>query len=463
MHHLLLRELGGHPPGDDQRQPLRRADRLRGSTTPSSDSRGIADLFLTHDRPIHLRCDDSVTRIVAGAELPVRRSRGDAPQPIRLPIACRMPTLALGGQLKVTFALGRGRHAFLSHHLGDLDHYEAYRAYGEAIAHYRAALRPAAPSCLVHDLHPDYASTRYARAITRDAHPTIAVQHHHAHMASCMAENGLDEPVIGVAFDGTGFGTDGAIWGGEFLDRRLPSASAGRPTCAPSPCRAASRRSASPGGWRRPTCSTPGWTSTLSHRFGASPSLATAHVEQMLERRFNSPLTSSAGRLFDAVAALAGVRQRVSYEGQAAIELEWLAPRASQPDGAYPFEIEEAARTAWSEPDLVLDTRPLIAAGRRRGARGAPTRAASPGGSIRRWSRSIAQVCGRLRAETGAGRGGPQRRRVPECPADDRGDRAAGGRRVPGLPASPGAAERRRASAWASSPSRRPGRRTGGG
>ncbi len=176
---------------------------------------GIADVILTHDRPIHLRCDDSVTQWVAGAELPLRRSRGYAPEPLALPVSCHRPILAVGGQLKATFALGRGRHAFLSHHLGDLDHYEAYRAYVEAIEHYQRlfAMRP---ELIVHDLHPDYASTRCARQ-HEGSIPLLGVQHHQAHIASCMADNGLDEPVIGVAFDGTGYGTDGAVWGGEFF------------------------------------------------------------------------------------------------------------------------------------------------------------------------------------------------------------------------------------------------------
>ncbi len=214
LHHLLMDELDGMPlvmtSGNQSDEPIAYED---------ADARvrlaGIADLFLTNDRPIQLRCDDSVTRVVAGVELPLRRSRGEAPQPLDLSVPCRRPTLALGGQLKVTFALGWGRHAFLSHHLGDLDHYEAYRAYVEAIAHYERlfAIRP---ERIVHDLHPDYASTRYA-AQRGDSLPRLAVQHHHAHVASCMAENGLDEPVIGVTFDGSGLGTDGAIWGGEFL------------------------------------------------------------------------------------------------------------------------------------------------------------------------------------------------------------------------------------------------------
>jgi hydrogenase maturation protein HypF len=187
---------------------------------------GIADLFLTHNRPIRVRCDDSVTRVVDAEELPLRRSRGYAPQPIELPLECPLPILAMGGRLKGTFALGRGRHAFLSHHLGDLDHYEAYRAFVRDVGLYEQ-LFAIQPRVLAHDLHPDNASTRYARQRggAEAAGPPgpdagvklLAVQHHHAHVASCMAEHGLLEPVIGVSFDGTGYGTDGAIWGGEFL------------------------------------------------------------------------------------------------------------------------------------------------------------------------------------------------------------------------------------------------------
>ncbi len=154
LHHLLLHELDGTPlvmtSGNRSDEPIAYEDQ-----DALERLAGIADFFLIHDRPIHLRCDDSVTRIVAGVELPIRRSRGDAPRPITLPIACRRPTLALGGQLKTTFALGRGHHAFLSHHIGDLDHYEAYRAYGEAIDHYER-LFSCGQSMLVHDLHADY-------------------------------------------------------------------------------------------------------------------------------------------------------------------------------------------------------------------------------------------------------------------------------------------------------------------
>jgi hydrogenase maturation protein HypF len=347
---------------------------------------GLADLFLIHDRPIETRCDDSVTRVIAGVELTVRRSRGYAPEPLGLPFTCRHPTLALGGQLKVTFALGRGAHAVLSHHIGDLDDYEAYRAFVAAISHYEQlfAIRP---ELLVHDLHPDYASTRYAleRARTETApHLLVPVQHHHAHVASCMAEHGLEGRVIGVALDGTGYGSDGAVWGGEFLMAGYGDFE-----------RAAHLRYvAMPGGEqaiREP------WRMALAHLQDAgrddSPlpktisvaALATAR--RQIERRFNTPLTSSMGRLFDAVAALAGVRHTVRYEGQAAIELEALAG-AIAPDGNYPFTL------AGTEP-LVIDTRPLIAAVGDDAARGVPS-----GVIARRFHSTvveiIAQVCARL-------------------------------------------------------------------
>lgn len=350
LHHLLAKESSGTPlvmtSGNRSDEPIAYSD-----DDALARLVGIADLFLTHNRPIHLRCDDSVTRVVAGTELPLRRSRGDAPQPLNLPIPCRRPTLALGGQLKSTFALGRAGYAFLSHHLGDLDHYEAYRAYTAAIDHY-AKLFAFRAEAIVHDLHPDYASTRHASRFG-DAIPRRAVQHHHAHMASCMAENGLKEPVIAVTFDGTGFGTDGAIWGGEFLvgdycgfDRA-----------------AHLRYVAMPGGdqaIREP------WRMAAAHLEDAGqgdhllrnrvPGPARKAVRQMIARRLNSPWTSSMGRLFDAVAALTGGRDRVSYEGQAAIELEWLA-MGCEDDGLYPFEI---SALGGKDSPLVIDTRPLI-------------------------------------------------------------------------------------------------------
>jgi len=313
---------------------------------------GIANLFLVHDRPINVRCDDSVTRIVDGLEMPVRRSRGYAPQPIGLPFDCPFPILALGGQLKGAFAFGRKRHAFLSHHLGDLDNYEAYRAFEKDVALYQQLL-DTRPQLLVHDMHPDYATTRYARNRPEQMQTELlTVQHHHAHMASCMAENLLNETVIGVSFDGTGFGTDGAIWGGEFLVgnyRHFQRAGHLRYVGMPGGDQAI----------RQP------WRMAVAHLLDAAiecPILAarvlpnqTRMAAHMLERGLNCPMTSSVGRLFDAVATLAGVRDAVAYEGQAAVELEQHALLV-QPDGAYAFEIEACAQAI----PMVVDTRPLI-------------------------------------------------------------------------------------------------------
>jgi hydrogenase maturation protein HypF len=258
----------------------------------------------------------------------------------------------------VTFALGRDNQAFLSQHMGDLDYYDAYCAFVRDIGLYEQlfAIRPA---WLVHDMHPDYASTAYARErAAREGIGLLSVQHHHAHMASCMAEHGLSEPVIGVIFDGTGFGTDGAIWGGEFLvgDYRQFQR------------KAHFRYVRMPGGEqaiREP------WRMALTHLtdagLGDGPlkarllHTALKPVQQMLDRGFRSPITSSAGRLFDAVASLVGVADRVSYEGQAAVQLEWLASEVAA-EGSYPFSIEQEGVAGSVDEKLVIDTRPLIAA-----------------------------------------------------------------------------------------------------
>ncbi len=397
LHHLLLRAMDPLPlvmtSGNQTDEPIAYED--GDARTRLGD---IADVFLTHDRPIHVRCDDSVTRVVDGREAPLRRSRGYAPQPITLPFECRHPILAVGGQLKGTFALGRGHHAFLSHHLGDLDHLEAYRAFMRDIGLYRQ-LFDIRPEQTAHDLHPDYASTRYAEELAAsEGWSLVAVQHHHAHMASCMAENGLREPVIGVTFDGTGYGLDGAIWGGEFLvgDYRWFQ-------------RAAHLRYVGmPGGDR--AIREP-WRMALAHLEDAhvegslvekrQTPVAVRAVRKMLERRFNTPPTSSAGRLFDAVASLAGVRDCVSHEGQAAMELEWLATEVP-PDGAYPFDLEEAPGGDAVESPLVVDTRPLIRAVARDAQQGVSARLIG-----RRFHSTmveiIAAVCGWLRQTTGIG------------------------------------------------------------
>jgi hydrogenase maturation protein HypF len=397
VHYLLMRALGDAPlvmtSGNRSDEPIAIDD-----ADAISRLADIADLFLVHNRPIRVRCDDSVTRVVDGAETPLRRSRGYAPAPIELPVSCAQPMLAVGGQLKATFALGHGSHAFVSHHLGDLDYYAAYGAFVQDLALYED-LFAMAPRLLVHDLHPGYASTQYARNRAAKEHLQLrAVQHHHAHMASCMTEHGLTEPVIGVTFDGTGYGTDGAIWGGEFLVG----------DCRQFRRAAHLRYVAMPGGEqaiRHP------WRLALAHlldagetdgllqwRIGAT-SLRTAR--QMVERGFNSPRTSSAGRLFDAVAALAGLRDAVTYEGQAAIELEWLAANAA-PEPAYPWDCTQSPPGPDGQSVVEIDSRPII-----RAVAADVARQVSASKIARRFHTSMAElivgVCQRLRKSTGLG------------------------------------------------------------
>jgi hydrogenase maturation protein HypF len=397
LHHLLARAVEGVPlvmtSGNRSDEPIAYQDDEALRTLAD-----IADLFLMHNRPIHVRCDDSVTRVVDGVELPVRRARGYAPRPITLPVQCPRPILAVGGQLKATFALGRGRQAFVSQHLGDLEHYEAYRAFVRDVGLFQE-LFAVQPAWVVHDLHPDYATTRYARDRAAESGiGLLTVQHHHAHMASCMAEHGLSEPVIGVSFDGTGYGTDGAIWGGEFLvgDYRTFR-------------RAAHFRYVGmPGGdqaIREP------WRLAVAHLADAEVQneLLTARllanhlhiVEQLLKRRFQTPLTSSVGRLFDAVASLAGVRDRVSYKGQAAVELEALATSAAQA-GSYPFGVERDRSANQDKTPYVIDTRPLI-----RAVVEDVNRKVESAVIARRFHATlvdvIGHVCNRLREETGLG------------------------------------------------------------
>jgi hydrogenase maturation protein HypF len=395
LHYLLLRSAGGTPlvmtSGNRSDEPIAYRD-----DEALDKLAGIADWFLVHNRRIHVRCDDSVTRVVDGLELPVRRSRGYAPRPIALPVECGQPILAVGGQLKATFALGRGRQAFLSHHLGDLDYYEAYLAFVRDIGLYEElfAVRPA---CVVHDLHPDYATTRYAqKRAAEEGIRLLTVQHHHAHLASCMAENALTEPVIGVTFDGTGFGTDGAVWGGEFLVgdyRQFRRAAYFRYVGMPGADQAV----------REP------WRMALAHLTDAGcrnalleAQLLPAQLEtigRMLERRFRTPLTSSVGRLFDAVASLAGVADRVSYEGQAAVQLEGLASQVA-PAGVYPFGVEQVRDEALTESLLLIDSRPLMAA-----VSDEAVRKVDAAVIARRFHSTlvevIVQVCNRLRETTG--------------------------------------------------------------
>lgn len=283
---------------------------------------GVADAFLLHDRAIRTRVDDSVSRVVGGRVLPIRRSRGYVPLPVRLPVPSSQPVLACGSALKNTFCLTRDTQAFVSHHVGDLDDYATYRAYVDGIAHLTGLL-DVAPAVVAHDLHPDYPSTRYATELP-DVE-LVGVQHHHAHIASCLADNGVTGPVIGVAFDGIGLGADGTAWGGEFLVADLTgfSRQAHLSTVVMPGGDAAARQP-----WRMAAAH-------LDAAFAGQPPAGLAVVQRQGPRwgqvlsaaraGINAPLTSSAGRLFDAVAALLGIRDVVTYEGQAAIELEHIA------------------------------------------------------------------------------------------------------------------------------------------
>ncbi|WP_307802082.1 carbamoyltransferase HypF [Actinomadura violacea] len=322
LHHLLVTEPLVLTSGNVSDEPIafRDADALERLA-------GIADAFLVHDRPIHVRTDDAVVRVFRGRTLPVRRSRGYAPEPV--PIRSGPPVLACGAELKNTFCLSRDGRAFVSHHIGDLENYETLRAFEEGVEHFRR-LFDIVPEVVAYDPHPEYLSSKYALA---QELPTVAVQHHHAHIASCLADNGTDGPVIGVAFDGTGFGTDGTLWGGEFLIANLRGFErAGHLAPVPLPGGAAAIREP----WR------------MAAAYGVPDDLPVADrpawdtVKGMARRNVNSPLTSSMGRLFDAVAAVLGVRDKVNYEGQAAIELEQLADPTEQAAYRVAFDGTEA-------------------------------------------------------------------------------------------------------------------------
>jgi hydrogenase maturation protein HypF len=297
---------------------------------------GIADAYLVHNRDILRRCDDSVVRIAAGQSQMLRRSRGFVPVPVPLEHETQ-PVLAVGGELKNTICILRGSEAFLSQHIGDLENLESYGFFGEAVQHFQRILE-VHPGVIAYDLHPDYFSTKWAVAL--EGVQSIGVQHHHAHIASCMAENHLDGKVIGIALDGTGYGTDGAVWGGEVLLADYKEFErAAHFEYVPLPGGAAAIHEP----WRVAL------SYLVKHYVKDLNSLDLPFlrgiderrrnvIQQMIDRQIHSPRTSSCGRLFDAVAALTGIRSTVNYEAQAAIELE-MAAHDSTDDGAYPFEL----------------------------------------------------------------------------------------------------------------------------
>ncbi|MCB8966892.1 MAG: carbamoyltransferase HypF [Ardenticatenaceae bacterium] len=343
----------------------------------------LADAFLLHDRDIHTRCDDSVMRVIHAQtttdpvvttdyQLPLRRSRGYAPFPVKLPWEMP-PTLAAGAELKNTFCITNGRYAFLSHHIGDMENYETLQSFEQGVAHFERLFR-VTPELIAYDMHPNYLASRYALArAEREGITAVSIQHHHAHIAAVMAENGHrgDRPVIGVSFDGTGYGDDGAIWGGEFLVADYGAYE--RPYhLVYTPLPGGDKAIREP--WRLAL--------TWLHHAGLdwsddlAPTQYAAHntqyganaldiLKHQLTTGLNAPPTSSMGRLFDAVAALVGVRATVNYEAQAAIELEALADPTET--GVYPFAIQNALDPAPLMQAILADLRahtpiPTIAA-----------------------------------------------------------------------------------------------------
>ena len=324
----------------------------------------LADFYLMHDREIYIRADDSVMRIFEGEPFPVRRSRGYAPFPVRLPWKTP-PLLATGAELKNTFCLTNGSYAFLSHHVGDLENYETLKSFEDGIEHFEHLFR-VKPEAIACDLHPNYLSTRYGmERADRTGIPLIGIQHHHAHIAAAMADQGLDgsHPVLGVAFDGTGFGEDGAIWGGEILIADYSSYQrAAHLKYFPLPGGDVSIRRPSRVALSLLYSLGLDWEEALAPYANLCEADRTVLFHQ-LDKKINTPLTSSMGRLFDAASSLAGVCQKVNYEGQAAIEFEALADN----EEADQYEFEFIAGIINPKPAieaLIADTRNSINIGR---------------------------------------------------------------------------------------------------
>ena len=302
--------------------------------------KGIADFFLVHNRDIYLRSDDSIVRVINRVPRQIRRSRGYVPEPIFLPdrLPGLPPVLAVGGELKSTVCLTKENRAFLSQHVGDMENLETYEFFRLTMSHLRRILE-IEPAVIAHDLHPDYLSSRFARE--QEDIPLIPIQHHHAHIVSCMAEHGAVGPVIGLAMDGTGLGTDGRIWGGEIL-LADPVSFERKAHLDYIPLPGGDAAAKYP--WRMALI-------YLHRAYGDElfdldiPFLKHLNEEeagiviQMARQGVNSPLTSSCGRLFDAVASLVGLRDKNAYEGQAPIELEMRQRRGET--GEYPWRIEK--------------------------------------------------------------------------------------------------------------------------
>ncbi len=311
--------------------------------------RRVADFFLVHNREIHTRCDDSVIKPLNGSITFLRRARGFAPLPIKLNRDGKS-ILGCGADIKNTFCLTKGRFAFLSQHIGDMENFETMRSFGEEVELFKRLFR-IEPECVVHDLHPDYLSTRYAMGL---ALPRIGVQHHFAHALSCMAEYGSKGPALAIVFDGTGYGEDGTVWGGEFLGVTINGYERfGHLRYIPLPGGDMAVREP----WRMAAA-------YLERVYGNLDGLHIPFVKRLdferwsqirlaIRNKINSPLCSSMGRLFDAVSALLGVRGTINYEGQAAIELEQMAEKAET--GEYPFKILEEKGMLIINPDPIIE------------------------------------------------------------------------------------------------------------
>ena len=366
LHHLLLAEVGDAlvmTSGNVSDEPIAYRDE------DALERLGaIADRFLFHDRPIQTRTDDSVIRALGRRERPLflRRSRGYVPGALALPLPAGRELLACGAELKNTFCLAKGKRAWISHHVGDLENYETLASFTEGVEHLKR-LFDVNPGLVVHDLHPEYLSTKHALSI-QDVE-TLGVQHHHAHLAACLAEHGLSGPAVGAIFDGTGYGTDGTIWGGELLVGDLNGFErAGHLLPVRMPGGAQAIRQP----WRM-ACAWLG--AALGEEAAPTPPAAIAEtvsptawraVSGLARGGVASPITTSMGRLFDAVAALCGLRLQINYEGQAAIELEAASDpfeRAVYPlplvrrDGAVVLDARETIRAVAAD----LDARPRVA------------------------------------------------------------------------------------------------------
>jgi hydrogenase maturation protein HypF len=360
LHHMLLADLGGGAlvmtSGNVSEEPIAYRDE-----DALARLGAIADMLLVHDRPIQTRTDDSVVRVLHAPAGPrrmlLRRSRGYVPAGLPLPDAAEHPVLACGAELKNTFCLARGTRAWVSHHIGDLENYETLQSFTEGIGHFER-LFAVEPEVVAHDLHPEYLSTKYAMEC--EVEQLVGVQHHHAHMAACLAEHGEPGSAVGAIFDGAGYGLDGTVWGGELLLGDLEDF---RRVGTLLPVRLPGGASAITEPWRMACAwlSVAGMSEDDEQEPDIPPALrgrvdqrAWRQVAQLSRTGLNSPITTSMGRLFDAVGALCGLRPRVTYEGQAAIELEAACDPAER--GRYEMPLTQDKEL------IVIDPRETIRA-----------------------------------------------------------------------------------------------------